>query len=101
MQNTTIEVEVAYATPARQKIIRLKVALGSTALEAVQQSNIQADFPEIELSQLSLGIFSKAIKPDTVLREYDRVEIYRPLLADPKTVRRQRAEEGKAIKKTT
>lgn len=101
MQNTIIEVEVAYATPARQKIIRLKVALGSTALEAVQQSNIRADFPEIELSQLSLGIFSKAIKPDTVLRDYDRVEIYRPLLADPKTVRRQRAEEGKAIKKTT
>lgn len=101
MPNTNIEVEVAYATPTRQKIIRLTVAIGSTALQAVHASNIQADFPEIDLTQLSLGIFSKAIKPDTLLREYDRVEIYRPLLADPKTVRRQRAEENKAIKKTT
>ncbi len=94
-----IAVEVAYALPARQKIVRLTLAAGSNALQAVQASGLAAEFADIDMANLKLGIFSKAIKADTVLREGDRVEIYRPLQADPKAVRRQRAEAGLTMKK--
>ncbi|MEC5206576.1 putative ubiquitin-RnfH superfamily antitoxin RatB of RatAB toxin-antitoxin module [Vogesella perlucida] len=94
-----ISVEVAYALPARQKIVRLALPAGSTALQAVAASGLAAEFADIDMANLKLGIFSKAVKPETPLREGDRVEIYRPLLADPKAVRRQRAEAGKAMKK--
>lgn len=94
-----IDVEVAYARPDSQKIIRLTMPLGTTAIEAVRRSGIVEYYPEIDLDQLKLGIFSKAIKPDTALRARDRVEIYRALIADPKAVRRQRAEAGRTMKK--
>ncbi|MBU3736726.1 MAG: RnfH family protein [Methylobacterium sp.] len=92
-------VEVAYATPQKQLIIPLKVAPGTTAEQAVLASGVLQKFPEIDLAQNKLGIFGKLIKNDLELREHDRVEIYRPLIADPKEVRRQRAAEGKAMKK--
>ena len=94
-----ILVEVAYALPTQQLILELMVPAGTTAEQAVQLSGIQAKFPEIDLAQNKLGVFGKLVKGDTVLRERDRVEIYRPLIADPKEVRRQRAAEGKAMKK--
>lgn len=94
-----ILIEVAYALPAQQVILPVKVAEGTTAVQAVETSGILQKFPDIDLSQNKLGIFGKLVKPDTVLREHDRVEIYRPLIADPKEVRRQRAAEGKAMKK--
>lgn len=94
-----IGVEVAYARPERQQIIALKVAPGTTAAQAVACSGILEQFPELDRAALKLGIFSKPVRPDTALREGDRVEIYRPLLADPKEVRRRRAESGKAMKK--
>lgn len=97
--SASILIEVAYALPGKQLIIPLKVAEGTTAAEAVTASGIQKKFPEIDLAQNKLGIFGKLTKNDTVLREHDRVEIYRPLIADPKEVRRQRAAEGKAMKK--
>ncbi|WP_199102781.1 RnfH family protein [Aquitalea sp. ASV11] len=92
-------VEVACALPQRQSIVSLEVAAGCTAIEAVQQSGILAQFSMVDSNNLKLGIFSKAIKPETVLRAGDRVEIYRPLQADPKAVRRQRAEAGKGMSK--
>jgi uncharacterized protein len=92
-------VEVAYALPQQQVIIPVKVSEGTTAEQAVQASGILKKFPEIDLTQNKLGIFGKLAKNDTVLRERDRVEIYRPLVADPKEVRRQRAAEGKVMKK--
>lgn len=92
-------VEVAYALPQQQVIIPVKVSEGATAEQAVQASGILKKFPEIDLAQNKLGIFGKLTKNDTVLRERDRVEIYRPLIADPKEVRRQRAAEGKVMKK--
>jgi hypothetical protein len=92
-------VEVAYALPQQQVIIPVKVSEGTTAEQAVQASGILKKFPEIDLAQNKLGIFGKLAKNDTVLRERDRVEIYRPLIADPKEVRRQRAAEGKVMKK--
>lgn len=95
-----ILVEVAYARPERQVIIPLQVEPGCTALEAAKSSGIAVDFPEIDLAKAKMGIFGKLItKPDeVVLQEKDRVEIYRPLIADPKEVRRKRAEKAKAEK---
>ena len=97
----TIQVEVAYAKPDLQVIIPLTVAEGASLEAAVNASGILVRFPEIDLSRNKTGIFSKPAKPDTVLREGDRVEIYRPLIADPKAVRKQRAAAGKAMKKGT
>jgi hypothetical protein len=95
----TIPVEVAYALPKQQVLLKINVEEGTTAEQAVQASGILEKFPEINLAQNKIGIFGKLTKADTVLRENDRVEIYRPLIADPKDVRRQRASEGKAMKK--
>lgn len=88
-------VEVAFALPDRQSIIRIAVPAGTTAQQAVELSGIYKQFSEIDLENLQLGIFGKAVQPQTVLREHDRVEIYRPLIADPKQVRRARAEAKK------
>lgn len=97
--NKDIMVEVAYALPKQQLIIPVNVAEGTTAEAAVLASGIMEKFPEIDLNANKLGIFGKLVKSDTVLRHLDRVEIYRPLIADPKEVRRQRAAEGKIMKK--
>jgi hypothetical protein len=95
----TIRVEVAYAKPEVQVIIPLDVAEGVTLEEAIEQSGILNQFPEIDLNQNKVGIFGKISKKNQVLREHDRVEIYRPLIADPKEVRKQRAKKGKTMKK--
>lgn len=99
MSEQQILVEVVYATAAKQKLLAVKVPAGSSVEEAVRRSGILTEFPEIDLTVNKVGIFAKACKLDTVLREKDRVEIYRPLIADPKEVRRQRAAEGKVMKK--
>jgi len=92
-----ITVEVAYARPGEQLILELTA--GSTLLQAVQQSGIIERFPEIDLRTMKVGIFGKLKKQDQVLQQGDRVEIYRPLIADPKQVRRERAAAGKRMKK--
>jgi uncharacterized protein len=94
-----IAVEIAYALPDQQLIIPVQVAPGTTAEQAVMQSGILTKFPDIDLSKNQLGIFGKLTRPDTALRPLDRVEIYRPLIADPKAVRKERAEQGKVMKK--
>lgn len=94
-----ITVEVAYALPQRQEIIALQVPAGSTVQHAAEQSGIAQHFPEIDFATAKMGIFGKAAKGDAVLQAGDRVEIYRPLIADPKAVRKQRAAEGKKMKK--
>lgn len=99
MPNEQMLIEVAYAAHDRQKLVNVKLPVGSTVEEAIRRSGILNDFPEIDLSVNKVGIFSKACKLDTPLRDKDRVEIYRPLIADPKEVRRQRAAEGKVMKK--
>lgn len=86
-----ITVEVAYATPAEQLIIPLQVAEGTTAGQAIELSKILSRFPEIDLTKTKVGIFSQVCKLDTVLKQHDRVEIYRPLLCDPMQARRERA----------
>ena len=92
-------VEVAYALPHQQLIIPVQIAPDSNADAAIQASGILAKFPEIDLNVNQVGVFGKLIKLDAPLRHLDRVEIYRALIADPKEVRKQRAEEGKVMKK--
>lgn len=99
MSAELLPVEVAYARSDEQVILNLSVEPGTTARQAIEQSGILERFPEIDLDQNKFGIFGKLTKPDTVLRAKDRVEIYRPLIADPKEVRRQRAAQGKRMKK--
>lgn len=88
-----IVVEVGYALADKQKLLRLNVPYGTTVREAVLQSGMAEHFPGLDLAGSPLGIFGKAVaKPhERVLEEGERVEIYRPLLADPKEVRKQRA----------
>lgn len=94
-----INIEVVYGLPEVQALLSLSVPEGTTLEEAVKLSGILEKFPEIDLAGSKVGIWNKVSEPGTVLREKDRVEIYRPLIADPKEVRRKRAEEGKAMKK--
>ena len=95
---TEIIVEVAYALPTEQLIVPIKVKAGITAEQAIKASGILNKFPEIDLAINKIGIFGKLSKLDATLRHLDRVEIYRPLIADPKEVRKQRAADGKAMK---
>ena len=94
-----ILIEVAYALPQKQIIIPIKIKPGVTAEEAIKASGIIKKFPEIDLKINQIGIFGKLTQLDHVMRERDRIEIYRPLIADPKEIRRQRALEGKVMKK--
>lgn len=92
-------IEVAYALPEEQVLISLDVEQGTTAEQAVKLSGILEKFAEIDLSKNKMGIFGKVAKSDQVLRDKDRVEIYRPLIADPKESRRKRAEKKETKKK--
>lgn len=94
-----INVEVAYATPEKQLILKVEVPSGTTAAEAVRLSGIEENFPEISAGSNPLGVFGKKVKASRELDEGDRVEIYRPLTADPKVVRRELAKLGKTMGK--
>ena len=95
-----IEVEVAYALPHKQKIYGLSVEEGVTALEAVKRSHLRDDFENVDIETAKMGIFGQSVRsPEThVLQSGDRVEVYRPLIADPKAARRKRAEKAAAAK---
>lgn len=93
-----ISVEVVYALPHKQEVLSLKIRAGAVVSEAIAQSGILRDFPEIDLASAKVGIYSKQVKLDAVLRDKDRIEIYRPLIADPKEIRKKRAAEGKEEK---
>lgn len=92
-------IEVVYALPEEQVLITLDVEQGTTVEQAVKLSGILEKFADIDLTKNKLGIFGKVTKADQVLRHKDRVEIYRPLIADPKESRRKRAEKKEAKKK--
>jgi hypothetical protein len=95
----SIQIEVTYARPDRQEVVHLKLPEGSTIQHAIELSGLTQRYPEIDLAKTKVGIYGKLSRMDTVVRERDRVEIYRPLIADPKEVRKQRAAEGKTMKK--
>jgi uncharacterized protein len=94
-----IAVEVCYALSQKQYLVSVKLPAGATLLQALETSGLLVKYPEIDLKKNKFGIFAKLSKPDTVLRDRDRIEIYRPLIADPKEVRKQRAAEGRVMKK--
>ncbi len=89
----TIHIEVAWADPNKQILLALDVELGTTLLEAIALSGIREQVPDLDVDAAHLGVFSRKKSPEYVLREGDRVEIYRPLVADPKEIRRKRAAE--------
>jgi uncharacterized protein len=86
----TIEVEVAYAEPSRQFLRRVSLRAGATVADAIAASGVEREFG-IDASSLAAGIWSKPVARDAKVADGDRVEIYRPLLADPKEARRRRA----------
>jgi hypothetical protein len=94
-----INVEVVYALAERQELVNVKLPEGATLSTAVEASGLLQKYPQIDLAKNKLGVFGKLSKLDAVLRDRDRVEIYRALIADPKEVRKQRAAEGKVMKK--
>jgi uncharacterized protein len=93
--DATISVEVAYALPDDQAILVVDVPSGTSAIDAVRASGIEQRFEGIDIDNAKLGIFGKVIAPKQVLQSGDRVEIYRPLIADPKEVRKARAARAK------
>jgi putative ubiquitin-RnfH superfamily antitoxin RatB of RatAB toxin-antitoxin module len=95
-----INVEVTYAFPHRHELVKLVLPEGAVVRDAIDASGLLAKHPDIELDgRNKVGIYGKLTKLDAPLHDRDRVEIYRPLIADPKAVRKKRADEGKAMKK--
>jgi putative ubiquitin-RnfH superfamily antitoxin RatB of RatAB toxin-antitoxin module len=92
----SVAVAVVYATPAREFIRPMQVAPGTTIVAAIEASGVLAGFPDINLATQPVGIFGKKKDPETVLRDGDRIEIYRALVADPKDSRRRRAAKKSA-----
>ena len=93
-----MKIEVAYALRHKQTLLNIEVDDNASVEDAIQQSNILKKYPEINLKKNKVGIFGKITSLDVKLREKDRVEIYRPLIADPKEVRKKRAAEGKVMR---
>lgn len=94
-----LDIEVCYALPNKQELVRVQLPEGAALQQALEASGLLAKYPEIDLKKNKFGIWNKLSKVDSLLRNKDRVEIYRPLIADPKEVRKQRAAEGKVMKK--
>ena len=99
MTESRITVEVVYARPGEQALERLTVDAGDTVESVIRQSGLLERFPEIDLKANKVGIFGKAAALTATLHDGDRIEIYRPLIADPKEARKKRAAEGKSMKK--
>ncbi len=93
----TINVEVVFALADRQELLTVAVASGATASEAIDESGIARKFPDQALSACRLGIWGRLIDGGQVLQDGDRIEIYRPLIIDPRAARRRLAAEGKSM----
>ncbi len=93
--NEMIHVEVVYALPTEQVVFKLAVKADQTVEEIIRQSGVLERYSDIDLTVNKVGVFSRNIKLDATIRDKDRIEIYRPLLADPKEIRRKRAEQAK------
>ena len=93
MDKGVIEVEVVYALPQQQVIKNVELSAGLTVQDAINLSGLLEIFPEIRQSSLNVGVFGKVCSIEQRLKNADRVEIYRPLIHDPKEARRQRAKK--------
>ena len=104
MTDQQISLEVAYATPEKQALLEVVVEQGTTVKQAILAAGIVKRFPDIDLEVLKVGIWNRTCKLTDLPKKGDRIEIYRPLIADPKEARRSRAEkavdEGQAKKRT-
>ena len=90
-----LHIEVVYARPDRQAVKSVRLPPGSRVAAAITASGLLTDFPEIDLGVNRIGVYAEPVELDTMLEDGDRVEIYRPLLADPKEARRRRAARRK------
>jgi putative ubiquitin-RnfH superfamily antitoxin RatB of RatAB toxin-antitoxin module len=97
-EQIALNVQVCYALPDQSFVKSLQLAPGTSIAQAIEASGVLKRFPQIDLTQQRVGVFGKLKTPDTLLREGDRVEIYRPLQADPKETRRRRAAHRKFAK---
>jgi putative ubiquitin-RnfH superfamily antitoxin RatB of RatAB toxin-antitoxin module len=88
-------VEIVYATPAVQRRYTVDLADGETVRAAIEQCGVLRDCPEIDLARDRVGVHGRLVAPTDVVREGDRVEILRPLVADPKAGRRRRAQSAR------
>ncbi len=94
VEQKLLDIEVVYALPDEQRVFALQVSEQTTVEEAIEQSGVLQAYSDIELGQQAIGIFSKQTKLDATLRQHDRIEIYRPLLGEPREIRKQRAKLG-------
>ena len=94
-----IRVEVVYPLPQEQLLLEVHLPHGASIRDGILASGVLARYPQLDINTLEAGIFGKLAKLDGPLRDRDRIEIYRPLIADPKAVRQQRAADGKRMKK--
>ena len=90
-----LNIEIVYGLPDKQVLKTMRVAEGTTIRQAALQSGLENEFPDLDLYSAKLGIFGKIAKDDTILRDKDRIEVYRSLLIDPKEARRQRVRNQK------
>ena len=95
MSSNLINIEVAYALPTKQTIVDVALQEGTTVQQAIEASNILEQFPDIDLKATKVGVWSRVVKLNDTLIDGDRIEIYRPLIADPKEIRKRRAEKAK------
>lgn len=91
-----LQIEVVYGTPTKQELLALAVDAGTTIEQAIEFSGITSMFNDIDLSVNKVGVWNRAAKLSDEVQDLDRIEIYRPLIADPKEVRKRRAEKAKA-----
>ncbi|WP_194437909.1 RnfH family protein [Vibrio fluminensis] len=96
IESDMIHVEVVFALPHEQRVFTLVVNKAMTVEEIIAQSGVLELYPEIDLKENKVGVYSRNVRLDATVRDGDRIEIYRPLLADPKEIRRKRAEQAKA-----
>jgi len=92
-------IEIIYALLEQQKLLTQNLAKDQTVQDAIQQSGLLSRYPELDITTMIVGIFGKKTKMTQTLRANDRIEIYRPLIADPKEVRKRKAAEGKKLTK--
>ena len=91
-----MRVQIVYANPERQFWVNVEMPEGTTVKDAVVRSDVLRQFPEIDLENQKIGVFGKVVALDTALSDGDRVEIYRPLIADPKQVKQRKAGAAEA-----
>ena len=90
-----LRIEVVYAKQERQEVVLVELHEGARVVDALRESRLGLLYPEVDAANPAMGIFGRRVAPETLLRDGDRVEIYRPLLADPKAARRAKAKKGR------